>query len=278
MKEKSIKNMKGKIISLDIALPEGFEWDVNLDRDEDAIQILTSKVWPFYLTEKPDIEMTVPYQPFQYQRYHEQRFYTWGIRDQNSKQLVAFISCRCLFSKKEQTVFEQRGWQWSLQAAFEDEKVNTLCLTSATVAPQYRAKGLAKALVNSAKQQAVSLGFHSVLVPVRPTNKVNYPEMSMQEYITEHQDNSNAKNTSNQKLLNDPWITLHSQQGAQLLNICHESMIITASIRWWEQRLNCSLEGVEQLQIPFGLVPLKIYYDRFMATYTEPNIWMKYFL
>lgn len=274
--EKSTGRKSWKKISFDIVLPDEFEWDINLESDENAINFLTNKVWPFYLTEKPDIEVTVPYQSFQYQRYQEQRFFSWGIRERHSKQLVAFVSSRCLYSEKEQIVFPQGGWQWSLQAAFEDEQVNTLCLTSVTVDPQYRAIGLAKALVNSAKQQARYLGFHTVLVPVRPTNKVNYPNISMQKYI-DGVVNVRAKGKEKGDLFpKDPWVTLHYRLGGTLLNICDQSMVITASVNWWATRLNVSFKGLKQVNIPFGLVPLEVQHERHLAIYTEPNIWMKY--
>ena len=270
-------NLQKTNICFDVELPQDFEWDTWLDREAEDVLSLTYSVWPTFLRTKPDIEITVPHQAYQYKRYNEERYFIWGIREKKSGRLIACINGICLYSEHNQNEFDQRGFRWALEATLEDEQVNTFCLTSATVANHCRSKGLAKALVNSAKQQTANLGFHSLLVPVRPTNKHQFPDLSMNEYLKPykqnvHKDEGNAIEDD----LYDPWIMLHLRQGAQLLNICKESMAITASIKWWEQHLKCSLKGLNRLNIAQGLVPLEIDQNRFLAIYTEPNVWMKY--
>ena len=287
MKNEDTSNLLHIRNYIDVPLPEGFEWDFKLNDDEQGVNALTTSVWPSYLTEKPDIEITIPYQKSQYERYLKERFFTWGIRQKKDNLLVAFVSGRSLFSESGQTQFNHRGWQWSLDASLDDEQVNTLCLTSATVSPKFRSQGFAKLLIVSAKQLACQIGFHSVIVPVRPTNKINYPTLSMKDYIALHlnqdileadESNIDGSKVDEQKFdkQKDPWITLHQQQGASLLNICEYSMVIKASLSWWEKQTNIPLENLEKTDIPFGIAPLKIEQKQFLATYTEPNVWMKY--
>lgn len=274
---KNIANTNEKIVPFETILPEGFEWVTNLDRDEVEVTSLANSVWPDFLTIKPDLEITIPHEPYQYERYNQQRYFIWGIRQLENKRLVACINSLCIYSLKEQKVFDQNGWRWALQASLEDQQVNTLCLTSVTVAHEFQGLGLATLLVSSAKEQAKSLNFHNLLVPVRPTGKHRFPELSFKEYLSPFYYNSSGDiDFFDKEKFYDPWIKLHLKQGAVLLNICKESMVITASIHWWEERINASLDKLNEIHIPFGLVPLKIDQKCSMATYTEPNVWMKY--
>lgn len=279
MSDYSIENLKQKKLNFDTQLPEGYEWDTTLSKNDERVLSLTNSVWPAYLRTKSDIEITVPYLPFQYQRYNKERYFIWGIKDRTNQQLVACINGVSLYSKTNQRNFAQQGFRWALQATLEDDEVNTFCLTSATVAEQSRSMGLAKALVSSARELASHLSFHSLLIPVRPTNKHRFPDLSMEAYLRPYQQNITAEGRDKvDSDLYDPWISLHLKLGAQLLNICKESMSVTASIKWWEKHLDCSLNGQDTLNIRQGLVPLKIYPDKFLAIYTEPNVWMKYLI
>lgn len=274
---KNAANTNKKITHFRTKLPEGFEWATSLDRDGDEVTSLADNVWPEFLTMKPDLEIIVPHEPYQYDRYNQQRYFIWGIREIESNRLVACINSLSIDTHKEQEVFDQGGWQWALRASLEDEQVNTLCLTSVTVAREFRGLGFATLLVCSAKEQAKSLKFHNLLVPVRPTEKHRFPELSLEQYLTPfYQLNSQDNDFLDKEKFYDPWIKLHLKQGATLLNICEQSMVITASIRWWEERTNTSIAQLSEIHFPLGLVPLKIDQKNNMATYAEPNIWMKY--
>lgn len=267
-------------------LPDGYVWATDLSRDSQQVVSLINDVWPAYLTQQPDINITIPPDPWLYERYLEQRYFVWGIRLAATGELVACLSCASLFAEEEPLSLDEHGWNWAQQASIDDESVNTLCLLSATVSPQQRSAGLAKSLVSSAKELALRLGYANVIVPARPSAKSQYPKLTLADYLVfsghinpQSKNNHYSERTENLKAIaSDPWISLHMELGAELLNICEKSVEITGSINWWEHLLNKSLQDKQTVIIPDGLVPLEIDHKRASATYREPNIWLVYCL
>jgi hypothetical protein len=280
------ENTNRYIPKLKTLLPEGYVWATDLTRDSQQVVSLINEVWPAYLTQQPDIAITIPHEPSLYARYLGQRYFVWGIRLAATGELVACLSCACLFTEQKFSSLDEHGWNWAQQASIDDENVNTLCLLSATVSPYQRSAGLAKSLVNSAKELAIKLGYEKIIVPARPSSKSQYPEMTLADYLvlSGHMKHSasNAGNSIGDKsvksIASDPWITLHMELGAELVNICEKSVEITGSIKWWEHLLNKSLQDKQTAIIPDGLVPLDIDHKKSSATYREPNIWLAYYL
>ncbi len=265
-------------------LPQGYMWDCNLDRDSDEVITFIHGIWPKYLTQQPDIDILVPYDTADYQRYYNQRYFLWGIRRQQDQQLVACLSCASVYLEKPENLLDQQGWQWAKQNSILSEAVNCLCLLSATVSTSERANGLAKAMIESAKQLAISLGYDHAVVPARPSEKHRYPEMSFEDYLV----SSGIKLATNNQVLNnqvkykntnrpvDPWIALHLSLGASVRNICWRSIEVIGSIDWWEQILAIKFNQQPQLNIEAGLVPLIVDWTKNIATYQEPNLWLIY--
>ena len=83
-------------------LPDGYHWATNLDRDSDEVVSFIHGIWPKYLTEPSDIDISVPHEPENYHRYCAERYFLWGIREVASQQLIACLSCVSLHSESRQ--------------------------------------------------------------------------------------------------------------------------------------------------------------------------------
>jgi hypothetical protein len=266
-------------------LPSGYVWDTKLDRDSDEVMSFIRSIWPNYLTEQPDINILVPYDVEIYNRYYAERYFLWGVRRIKDQQLVACLSCASVDLEQSDQSLSQQGWQWAKQNSMLSDELNCLCLLSATVATEERANGLAKALIESAKQLAKSLNFCLMIAPARPSAKHRFPELSMEEYLALSGHRLSQLPSESKRLAQadqqnsipaDPWLKIHLDLGATILNICEQSIEVVGSIDWWQQLLGISFAGKAKIDIAAGLVPLVIDWEKNLATYQEPNIWLKY--
>lgn len=267
------------------SLPNNYIWDTNLDRDSDEVMSFIRSIWPRYLTEESDISILVPYEAVVYDRYYSERYFLWGIRRQSDRQLVACLSCASIDLEGLGRSLDQQGWQWAKQNSILSDSVNSLSLLSATVSTEERANGLAKWMIESAKDLAKSLGFKQVVAPARPSLKHRYPEITMQDYLLMSGIKFNSlddelsylgKDGTKSKIPVDPWLALHLDLGAKILNICENSIEVVSSIGWWEKVLATSFKRLNEINIDTGLAPLKIDWNKKIAIYQEPNVWLEY--
>ncbi len=106
-----------------------------------------------------------------------------------------------------------------------------------------------------------------VVAPVRPTRKQEFLDTPMDAYL---------KMTDERGRIFDPWIRTHLELGAELLNICQNSVVITASFKRWKLWLGVDLDKTEEFTPPLGLAKLEVDPANRRATYREPNVWMRY--
>ncbi len=144
---------------------------------------------------------------------------------------------------------------------------DTLCALSVTVASSRAGRGLAEQLLEAFKQRAAAAGAHSLIVPLRPTRKVGFPLISMDEYLSWTRSDGQAF---------DPWLRQHLRLGAEVLGVAPESMVVTGSVAEWEGWLNTSLPGSGDYVIEGGLSPLHVDRAADLGTYVEANIWLRY--
>ena len=138
----------------------------------------------------------------------------------------------------------------------------------ANVDPAWNGRGLARALIARAKAAAFDLGARAVIAPVRPTQKFLFPDLSMDEY---------ARRSGPDGAPVDSWIRAHFECGANIEGVCAESVRVEASLSKWRDWTGRALdEGGAQPAPPGGLAPLIVDLAADRATYSEPNVWMRY--
>ena len=107
-------------------------------------------------------------------------------------------------------------------------------------------------------------GLEQLIAPVRPNKKSDYPLIPMDLYIK----------WSSKIGLFDPWLRVHERLGARILNICHESTLISAPIEKWQEWTGMSFQSSGSYVIPGALSAISIDVDKNCGEYIEPNVWM----
>lgn len=252
---------------MSLSLPNGYSWDENLKLGRETAE-LTAQLWPNYLVQESDIPepgLKFEITPEEFAR----RFPVWGIREDHTNELMAFINAVQLHVDLSAAQLPQNGWTFAIQAAAKNQQPNCLCLLVANVNPKARGHGFSQTLVDRAKQATRELGFNTMIAPVRPTLKSNFPLMPMEDYMAKRSDDGE---------IYDPWIRMHIKSGGQVTNVCSESVRIAATLSKWREWTGLALtkSGLEIL--PQGLAPLEVNVEKNVAVYCEPNVWVRYWL
>lgn len=248
-----------------IILPPGYVWDDQLRMGEET-EKLAIQVWPNYLVLESDIPepgLTFEISMDEFAR----RFPVWGVRDQSTQELMAYINAVQLFVDLSADQLPQEGWRYAIQSAGSSRKPNCLCLLVANASPKTRGSGVAQCLIDRTKEAALNCGFDTMIAPVRPTFKHKFPDISMDEYIQK-------KNEAGEVF--DPWLRQHVNSGGEILNVCEESVLIDASLGKWREWTGLSLTEAGAVQLPGGLDVLNVNLEKNIGTYREPNVWVRY--
>lgn len=161
------------------------------------------------------------------------------------------------------------GWDAIMQLGVSNHiaKIAPNCVSAiqAVVVPQYKGKGVSQAIIKAMRSAALRQGLSRLIAPVRPNHKHLYPLTSMERYIDWKTPDGS---------LFDPWLRTHARLGARIMKVCPRSMTITAPIADWESWTKMRLPESGAYIIPGALVPVGVDYERNVATYIEPNVWM----
>ena len=161
------------------------------------------------------------------------------------------------------------GWDWALARGFEDQAAGRgariLCALSITVAADYRGKGISAQMVKAMRSIGRFHGFGSLIAPVRPNLKSQYPLIPMGNYAS----------WQNEKGLPfDPWMRVHSRLGARIAKVCEHSMIIRGTATDWHQWTGLHFPESGDYVVPGGLTPMEMDRKTDCGQYLEPNVWM----
>jgi hypothetical protein len=250
---------------MSIVLPDGFHWDNQLKLGQETAA-LTSLVWPNYLVldsdiPEPGLKFEINEQEF------IRRFPVWGIRRDDNRELVAYMNAVLLAVDFASETLPNDGWRFAIQSAASKAKPNCLCLLVGNVNPAARGAGLSQILINHAKQATLESGFNTMIAPVRPILKYKFPEMPMEEYV--HKKNELGE-------VFDPWINMHVKSGGQIVNVCSESVVVTATLAKWREWTGLPLTAPGPVLLPGGLVRLEVDVEKGVGIYREPNVWLAY--
>ncbi|MEA3287255.1 MAG: GNAT family N-acetyltransferase [Candidatus Marinimicrobia bacterium] len=157
------------------------------------------------------------------------------------------------------------GWDWALESGMtSDESPNLLCALAIQILPDQRGVGLSSLMVRIMKEIGHHAGFDQLIAPVRPSQKCDYPLLSMETYIGWQKDDKCF----------DPWIRVHERLGAQIMKICPQSMQISGRVKEWQDWTGLSFQSSSTYIISSALTTVKIDIANDSGIYTEPNVWM----
>ncbi|MDK9739338.1 hypothetical protein KI655_18750 [Vibrio sp. D404a] len=142
---------------------------------------------------------------------------------------------------------------------------NTLIPIGALVDNKVQGQGLSSKVLVEMKKLATSLDISSLVVPVRPTKKAQYPLQSIHDYAT-------WKNGDG--YLYDPWLRVHEKLGAEIIKIAECTLEVTNSIENWESWTKMVFPVSGEYIVKGALSSVRVDKNKDTATYLEPNVWM----
>ncbi len=161
------------------------------------------------------------------------------------------------------------GWDWVFVKAIKDHKTGTTpniqSAIQVAIHPDYQGQGLSTKMVQNMRAIGQSKGFKSLVAPVRPSQKSQYPLISMDDYITW---------TNIDGLPFDAWLRVHARMGARIIKPCHEAMTITGNRKEWEGWTGMKFPQSGTYFVPGALNPITMDVEKDKGVYTEPNVWM----
>lgn len=183
--------------------------------------------------------------------------------------LIAFIQEVHVEVDLTQGKLPDSGWRFSIQNAAQTSVKNCVSLVEASVDFKFRGHGLPKLLLQKAKHEAIAKGFRTLIAPVRPGAEAKFPRETMKAYCT--------RQTPDQRIY-EPWLRAHIESGGVMTNICHNSVLVRASLTNWRDWTGLSLEQSGREVISGALAPLEVNLEENLGLYREPNVWVKYTL
>jgi GNAT superfamily N-acetyltransferase len=145
------------------------------------------------------------------------------------------------------------------------EEPDVLSALLAVVDRRRQGEGLSALLIEGMRRIAAAAGLAALIAPVRPTLKQDYPLIPMERYVRWVREDG---------LPWDPWIRLHARLGAELLEVCPESMRITGTVDEWAEWTGLAFPDDGDYVVPGALVPVR--FEGGIGVYAEPNVWMRH--
>lgn len=135
-----------------------------------------------------------------------------------------------------------------------------------SVRSDLQGKGISAQVLAALRTNARRLGFSQLLAPVRPTGRKD-PDESMQAY---------ALRVRGDGLPLDPWLRVHVRAGGTIETIAQRSMVVIGTVTEWRAWTNLPFETTGPVFVPGALAPVHCDAERGIATYVEPNIWIRH--
>lgn len=161
------------------------------------------------------------------------------------------------------------GWEWVLQKGVDDlaagREPNMVSALQIKVATSFQGQGSSHEAVRAMRRVAAAHGFDTLVAPVRPSLKPNYPLIPIERY---------AFWTRADGLPFDPWLRVHARLGGEIVRACPKSMRITGTVEEWEAWTGMAFPESGTYTVPGALEPVEIDRERDVGVYVEPNVWV----
>jgi hypothetical protein len=163
----------------------------------------------------------------------------------------------------------REGWDWIVNTAHAQSGAyaNTLAALSISVPVQHRHRGFARDMINAMRALAVMKELSSVIAPVRPSAKCNYPHVPMDQYVDW---------TDERGRIYDPWLRSHVAVGGKILGVCDRSMVVEQPIEFWKPWTDGLPDQDGAVAFEGALAPLNVDYGAGVGRYIEPNVWVRH--
>src|SRR5262249_10321404 len=142
-----------------------------------------------------------------------------------------------------------------------------LCALAAMVDPAFRGKGMSQVAVRAMRDLARAHSLRTLIAPVRPADKSNYPLAPMERY---------ARWDNEDGLPMDRWIRVHAPFGADILAVAPRLLVLYCRVAYWERWTDMRFPDSGSYVVPGALQPVVIDHKADEGRYEDPNVWMRH--
>lgn len=162
------------------------------------------------------------------------------------------------------------GWgaaiRSGLLASVAGEAPDAVSAIEIAVRPDLQGTGLSTPMLLAVRDNAARHGFAELLAPVRPSGKRD-PHEPMSDY---------AFRTRDDGLPVDPWLRVHVRAGGRIDSVAPRSMCIPGTVAEWREWTGLPFDTTGPVEVPGALSPVWCDAQHGVATYVEPNVWVRH--
>ncbi|GAA5112619.1 hypothetical protein GCM10023339_15940 [Alloalcanivorax gelatiniphagus] len=162
------------------------------------------------------------------------------------------------------------GWDHAIGsgtlARVRGEEPNACSAVEIAIEPALQGAGLSGRIVAALRDNAARLGHTELLAPVRPNGKTD-PLEPMADY---------AARTRDDGLPVDPWLRVHVRAGGRIDRVAPRSMVIPGTVEEWRAWTGLPFDTTGPVVVPGALAPVMCDAEHGVATYVEPNVWVRH--
>jgi GNAT superfamily N-acetyltransferase len=198
----------------------------------------------------------------------EERFADYVLLGQDDDEVVA-----CAHSipfRLDGAALPDHGWDAVIRnglfTSLRGEKPDGVSAVEICVRPDRLGTGLSGQMLAAMRANAARHGFAELVAPVRPNGKVDVNE-PMSAYISRVRDDG---------LPFDPWLRVHVRAGGRIDKVAPRSMVIPGTLQEWREWTGLSFDRTGPVEVPQALAPVWCDAEHGVATYVEPNVWIRH--
>ena len=230
---------------------------------EDLANEIAGAAWPEFMLHDPVAN----------EHWHElfTRFgeYQFAMLDTELNRMAAMGNSLPFHWDQPLEELPEGGWDWVFLKALADNKngvePNIQSAIQVAIHPDYQSRGLSPKMVRAMRSIGQVRGYKNLVAPVRPSQKRDYPLISIDDYITW---------ANPEGLPFDAWLRVHVRLGARIIKPCHEAMTISGARADWEEWTSMIFPQSGRYVIPGALNPIEMNIEKDQGIYIEPNVWL----
>ncbi|HTY72836.1 MAG TPA: N-acetyltransferase [Actinomycetes bacterium] len=157
------------------------------------------------------------------------------------------------------------GIDGALARGFDGGEPDALCALLVAVPRAVQQRGVSARALEAMSAVARRHGYSSLIAPVRPSAKEQYPLVPIERYAAWRRPDGS---------LFDPWMRTHERLGATVLKAEAQSLRITSTVADWEAWTGLAFPEDGDYWFPRGLTTVAVDRAADQGRYYEPNVWM----
>jgi GNAT superfamily N-acetyltransferase len=225
------------------------------------IASLEQRVWPEFMYHDAVLERLFGRVISEFAEF---QFYAW---DEEREEVVGVGNAIPATWDGDAATLLDSGVDGVVEAGFADGSPtpNVLCALQILISPEYRGRALSSRMIQRMGEIGRDHGLDTLIAPVRPNLKHNYPLTPIERYIEWRRPDG---------LLLDPWLRTHERLGAEIAKVAPASMRVRGTVAQWEEWTELTFPDTGPYVVAGALVPVEIDRERDEGLYVEPNVWM----